>query len=75
MLDELVDQAIEKGVERVGKYCKDPERLNAMYTSIFGPVTTFLFERLRWFVAAVQLVVSLIVVNTVLLVVILKHVL
>lgn len=75
MLDEIVDQAIEKGVERVGHYCQDKQRLDSMYSTIFGPVVAFLFERMRWFVAAVQLVVSLIIINTILLFVILKHVL
>ena len=75
MIDDLVDQAIEKGVERVGHYCQDPRRLESMYSTVFHPVTAYLFERMKWFVAAIQLVVSLIVVHTVLLLVILKQVL
>lgn len=74
MIDDIVDQCIKTGVERVGKYCQDPQTMETIYSSVFSPVTSYLYQRMKWFVSALQTVVSLILLHTVLLVVILKHV-
>lgn len=73
MLDEVIDQAIEKGLERAGILCNDEKRMHTMYESVFNPLIKYLKVRAGWLVHAVECLASLIVLQTVLLVIIIQR--
>ena len=73
MLDDVIDQAIEKGLERAGVLCNDETRMHAMYERVFDPVIKYLMVRAGWMVHAVECLASLIVLQTMLLIIIIQR--
>jgi hypothetical protein len=72
MIDDLVDQAIEKALERAGLMCEDTDRMDKVYESILSPLTKYIGMRASWLVYTIECLASLIVLQTVLLVVIVQ---
>jgi hypothetical protein len=73
MIDDLIDQAIEKGLERAGVLCTDEARMDAVYERIFTPLIKYLTLRAGWLVYTIECLASLIVLQTVLLVIIIQR--
>lgn len=72
MIDDLIDQAIEKALDRAGVLCADDERMDSVYDKILTPITRYIGMRASWLVYTVECLASLIVLQTVLLVVIIQ---
>ena len=72
MIDDLIDQAIEKALERAGVLCTDEDRMNKIYEGILTPITRYIGMRASWLVYTVECLASLIVLQTILLVVIIQ---
>jgi hypothetical protein len=73
MLDEIVDQAILKTIERAGVVCEDKDLMERVYNSIVTPLFQHISIRAGWIVYVIEMLASLIVVQTVLLVIILQR--
>lgn len=66
-MESLIDQAVQIGVDRITVMCEDKEKMDAIYTAVLTPFTTYLTERFSWFLRAVQSLVTLIVLQTILI--------
>lgn len=74
MVDDLIDQAILKAVERAGVLCKDDETLHTIYDGVLEPVMTHVTTKFSWMVYVLEMLASLIIVQTVLLCVALYYI-
>jgi hypothetical protein len=67
MVDDLIDQAILKAVERAGVLCKDDATMHAIYDGVLGPVMNHVTTKFSWMVYILEMLASLIIVQTILL--------
>jgi hypothetical protein len=72
MIDDIIDQAMEKALERAGVLCNDEERMNKIYEGIFTPIIKYIGMRASWLVYTIQCLASLIVLQTILLVIVIQ---
>lgn len=73
-MDELIDQALDHCVERLGTMTSDDTRMDRVYASVLAPFMTYLTSRFAWFIRAVQSFMSLMVVQTLLMLMLLYNV-
>lgn len=73
-MDGLIEQAVDHALTKVGDMCQDDKRMDTLYTTIINPIIRYMSQRLAWFVTAVQSLGCLIIVQTILLVVVLREV-
>jgi hypothetical protein len=72
MLDDLIDQAIEKTLERAGVMCSDEERMDRVYDKIVAPIAKYIGMKASWLIYTMECLASLIVVQTILLVILIQ---
>jgi len=72
-MDDIIDQAVDITIEHVGKICEDDERMEKVYQTILTPFMTYLSNRFTVFVRAVQCMMSLIVLQTILIMFLAYH--
>jgi hypothetical protein len=73
-MDGLIEEVVDQTLTKVGDMCKDDRRMDAIYASIIQPLIKYMSQRMAWFVTAVQSLGCLVVVQTILLVVVLREI-
>jgi len=73
-MDSLIDEVVDQALTKVGDMCKDDKRMDTLYASIIQPLIRYMSQRMAWFVTAVQSLGCLVVVQTILLVVVLREI-
>lgn len=66
-MDELIDQALDHCIDRVGTLTTDDDRMERVYATVLTPFMSYLSARFAWFIRAVQCFMSLMIVQTVLI--------
>lgn len=73
-MEDLIDQAVSIAVDKMGTICEDREKMDQIYSAILTPFMGYLAERFSWFVRAVQGLMILIVIQTLLILFLVYHV-
>jgi hypothetical protein len=73
LIDQVVDQAVDQAITKAGQVCKDDARMDAIYASIISPVLRYTSQRMAWFVTAIQSLGCLIIVQTLLLLIVVRE--
>lgn len=71
---DLFDQVVDTFVEKIARLCEDKDKMERVYSVVLSPFMVYLAERFAWFVRAVQCLMSLIVLQTVLIMFLVVHV-
>ena len=71
-MDQVIDQVIDHAIDHVGTVCADDARMEKMYATIMMPLVRYTSHKLSWFVTAVQSLGCLIVLQTLLLILLVR---
>ncbi len=74
MVDELIDQALRKAVERAGELCKDEETMHALFDGVLEPVVRHVTIKFAWLVYAIEVLALMVVIQTLLVCLVLYYV-
>ena len=73
MIEDIIDQTLEKTLERTAVLCSDETKMERLYDTVFTPLMKYISMKITWFVRAIECLALLIIIQTVLLVIIIQR--
>ena len=72
-MDEIIDQAFSKVVERAGILCRDEKNVHAIFDGVLEPVVRHVSVKFAWLVYAIEVLAALVILQTLLICIVLYY--